>query len=584
LLAIGLGTLLVSSAAGWAKKPPAPAPAETFGVEGPVMMHKAQKPIRPTPSEQVGVDPVAVPEVRLQALDTDALLREDALAERQARVKALRYGVGRDVQVSAKDGNWYDLADGARLWVGEVVSTDALGLRLHFKDVRLPAGAQLAVYAPAGSDPARGVVKSGSSRFDPDRTVEFHNASAMAKAEFWTGTIVGDRTRIEYLSPAGAASDELPFAVDRLQHLYLDPVDKLAKDLMSKRPAGACNNDVSCYPEWGDVARAVSGIGFIGSDSLFCTGQLLNNLSTDFTPYWLTANHCLETSGEAGSSEFFWLYQTSSCNGTPPSIGNVPRSVGATLVSTNSQSDYTLLQVEGALPAGLYWAGWTSASIADGTDAVAIHHPQGDYKRLSFGFKDEGSQCSSIPGFGGRSLVRISWTDGPTEPGSSGSGIFRADTGQLFGQLLGGPSACGNETFDCYGAFATTYTRTKNFLKGGTDDTSEQNDSCSKARVVKAGTLRGRIVKVNDTDWYRVSVPARKTLTVRLSFGNGNGDIDLAAFANCAGGDPLTSSTSTEDSEEFSVSNVGNKPAFAYWQVYLDSDTRNSYDMTVSLH
>jgi lysyl endopeptidase len=587
LLVIGLGAFLVTGAAAWARPPVAAddSAAETFAITSPAQ--QSLKPVRPTPSEKAGISLGAVPEVRLKALDTDALLKEDALAERQGRVKGLRYGVGRAVQMSVKDGHWYDLADGARLWVGEIVSPEALGVRLHFKDVRMPAGAVLAVYASPVGDPARGIAKNGFQRFDPERRVEFHDASAaMAnRTEFWTGTVLGERARIEYLAPAGAAfSEELPFTVDDLQHLYLDPVDRLAKSLVgAKAPAGACNNDVSCFPEWGVVANAVAGIGDISfGNSIFCTGQLLNSMSMDFTPYWLTANHCLSTSGEAASAEFYWFYQTSSCNGNPPSIQSAARSVGATLVSTNPQSDYTLLMVEGALPDGLTWSGWTSNPVPDGTDAVAIHHPRGDYKRISFGFKDDVAECFDFASFRGRSLVRVSWTDAPTEPGSSGSGIFRADNGQLFGQLLGGPSACGNETFDCYGAFATTYTRVKNNLKGGTDDKSEQNDSCSKARLMrKAGLSASRVIKLTDEDWYKVSVKPGKTVNINLSFANANGDIDLQAFGAC-NGEVVAASEDTTDGEMVSLTNVGNRPAFVYWRVFLANDTRNTYNMTIS--
>jgi len=421
-LAIGLGSLMTAGAS-WAVPPsgsPGGEPAETFGLQGPAVQ-KAAKPARPTPAEKAGISLGTLPEVRLQALDTDALLREDAVPGRMGRVKALRYGVGRDLQVSIQNGNWYDLADGSRLWAGEIVSTGALGLRIHLKDVRLPAGAELAVYAPGGSDPARGIVKSGSPLDDPDRNVEFYEASAYTKSQFWTGSFFGDRVRIEYQAPAGETSDALPFGVDRLQHLYLDPVDRTAKSLVGKA-AGSCENDVTCYPEWRDVSHAVSGIGFIGQDALFCTGQLLNSQAQDFTPYWLTANHCLDSAGDAESAEFFWFYQTANCNGNPPSLSSVRRSQGATLLSTNPTSDYTLLMVNGALPDGLYWAGWTGKAVPDGIDVTAIHHPDGDYKRLSFGVKENNSACYDFRGTDGLQLVRITWLDGVTEPGSSGSG------------------------------------------------------------------------------------------------------------------------------------------------------------------
>jgi lysyl endopeptidase len=583
-LAAGLGALLASSATGWAKPPvSSDDPAETFGVQGPTS-HKAVKAVRPTPAERMGVTLGNLPEVRLPALDNGALLKEDALAERGARVKALRFGVGRGVQVSARDGNWYDVAGGARLWAAEIASTDALGLRLHFKNVQLPDGAELAVYATDAS----GVAKSGYSRFDPDRQVEFHDASAAAGNEFWTGSFFGDRVRIEYLVPASAASAELPFAVDSLQHYYLDPVAKVARSLVGEKAAGSCENDVTCYPEWADVARAVAGIDFVdGGGSFFCSGQLLTDNAQDFTPYFLTANHCISKPAPAASAEFFWFYQTSACNGNPPSVQSVPRSNGAALLSTNTVSDYTLLMVQGALPDNVFWAGWTGKAVPDGTDAVAIHHPAGDYKRISFGFKENNAACYDFQGTRGLQLVRTTWTDGVTEGGSSGSGIFRADTQQLYGQLFFGPSSCraaDADLFDCYGSFATTYTKIKKFLTAGSDDNSEQNDSCAKAKVVKNGKLTNRIVKVTDTDWYKISVPAHKTVTVTLNFSNGNGDIDLAGFGDCSGGDPATSSTGTDDSEAISLTNQGSKAAFAYWQVYLGSSTRNTYSMSVSVH
>jgi lysyl endopeptidase len=577
-LAIGLGALMVASA-GWAK-PPA---NETFGVQGPAS--QSQKTARATPSEAMGVVLGNVPEVRLQAVDKDAILKEDALSQRQGLVKSLRFGVGRGVRISAGDGSWYDVAGGGRLWVADIASTDALGLRLHFQNVHLPAGSELAIYAPDGA--AAGVAKSGNPRFDPERNVEFHSATAEERAEFWTGSFFGERARIEYRAPAGAG-DALPFAVDNLQHYYLDPVAKVARQLVGKDDAGSCENDVTCYPEWSDLSHAIGGIDFVeGGGSFFCTGQLLNDNAQDFTPYFLTANHCIDSNAGASSAEFFWFYQTSSCNGNPPSTNSVPRSSGAALVSTSPVSDYTLLMVLGALPDNLFWAGWTGKAVPDGTDAVAIHHPAGDFKRISFGFKEENSACYEFQGTRGLQLVRTTWTDGVTEGGSSGSGIFRADTQQLYGQLFFGPSSCAASSadrFDCYGSFLSTYPKIKKVLVAGSDDNSEQNDSCAKARIVKAGTQNGRIVKVVDSDWYRVLVPAHKTATVHLGFDNGRGDIDLAGFGNCSESDPVTSSTGSDDSESIALGNSGNKPAYVYWQVYLASSTRNTYNMSVAIH
>ncbi|HEY4591860.1 MAG TPA: hypothetical protein VIJ61_05595 [Thermoanaerobaculia bacterium] len=180
-------------------------PPEISGTSGPPA-RKERKPVRPLPSEAIGVELRTVPEIRLPAIDREELLGEDAANPgRGGRGKALRDGVVRDVRMSARDGAWHDLA-GRHLWVGEIVATGALGLRLHCKG-RLPAGSELAVYAPAAKE-----------------TRELHESFPAGQNEFWTGTIAGERARIEYLSPPHPASRELPFTVDRLLHRYRAPV------------------------------------------------------------------------------------------------------------------------------------------------------------------------------------------------------------------------------------------------------------------------------------------------------------------------------------------------------------------------
>ncbi len=41
---------------------------------------------------------------------------------------------------------------------------------------------------------------------------------------------------------------------------------------------------MTCYPEWTNVSHAVAGIDFVDSGgSFFCSGQLLNDTTQDFT-------------------------------------------------------------------------------------------------------------------------------------------------------------------------------------------------------------------------------------------------------------------------------------------------------------
>jgi lysyl endopeptidase len=568
LTPLGLTLVVILSPAAL---PPAPLMAqrapETFGVRLPDVA-KAAKPGPVAPSRSLGIVLDAVSQVALPAIDVQALLLEDQAKAFAAGEKPLRFGVGRDLAVEALDGDWYEHPDGSRLWTVDVVAAEAIGLRVHFADLDLQPGSRLAIYAPAEGDTAKAAV----GRLD------LYTGDAPGKRhELWSASVAGERARIEYLAAPGTAAG-VPFRIDRLQHLYLDPVATLAK-----APAGPCHNDVSCYPDWSLEASATAGIGVVGSNSLFCSGTQINSLASDFTPYWLTANHCLDNDFDANGAEIFWFYQTATCGGPAPSIFDSPRSVGTTLLGTNPNSDYTLLLIDGVVPPGVAWAGWRSGGIPDGTDATTIHHPRGDFKRISFGFKD-----GTTGGCGGGNHVKINWTDAPTEPGSSGSGIFTNDTGQLFGQLHCGPSACGNETNDDYGSFEATYNQNlivRNAVKGGSDDSSDNkpgNDSCNKAKAVKKGTLGNRIVKVLDTDWYKINVPKNKTLTVTLNFTNGNGDIDAALFQKC-GQDPIGLAQTESDSEVLTFHNTGKTGNF-FWQVFLFNDTRNNYDMTVTVN
>lgn len=524
------------------------------------------KPAVIAPSTLHGVALFSLPETRLGRLDMQAVQAEDAL--RAAFDKVLRYGIGRDVDVRELNGAWFDAPGVGSLWATDIVAEGAIGQRVHFTDMDLPPGAELYVYAVelpermAGPYEGRGIHRDG---------------------QIWSPSVFGARVRIEYFEPMGrngGVPAALPFRVDRIQHLYLDPVRRQAEQEQGgngfePRGAGPCHNDVTCYPAWANTARACAGIGTINSDALYCSGQMLNAQNNDLTPYWLTANHCLSTQSAASNAEIYWLYQTGACNGAPPSIAGVPQSAVCTLLSTGSSSDYTLLMIEGAIPSGLYWAGWTSASVPDGTASACIHHPSGDFKRISFATKSSNTGC------GGANHVRMNWTDGPTEPGSSGSGAFRSDTQQLFGQLHCGPSACGNETNDDYGAFVSTYPNISSLLAGGSDDSLEPNDTCAAARVMTPGTSSGLIVKSTDEDWYRISLNSGQQLTATLTFTHTYGDIDCQLYASC-GGPVAASATSATNNETLTYTHTGGAAADYYLRVFLASDTRATYNMTLS--
>ena len=239
-----------------------------------------------------------------------------------------------------------------------------------------------------------------------------------------------------------------------------------------------CHLDVTCYPEWSNSATGVARIAFERSEGSFiCSGTLLNNNREDFTPYFLTAAHCVDTEEEARSTTAFWFYQTQTCNGELPDFQSVPYTEGARLLSTlggadRPDGDMTLLQLEGDLPDGVWFQGWDADPQPIGAQVTGIHHPGSDdwgfFKRISFG------QIIPDPGFGTSDDVHavVSYAQGYTEGGSSGSAIF-SSPGTVVGALSFGRSeaaekenACrtGRRTLSGYTHFSVFYPHIRQFI------------------------------------------------------------------------------------------------------------------------
>ena len=196
-----------------------------------------------------------------------------------------------------------------------------------------------------------------------------------------------------------------------------------------------CHLDVTCYPEWSSSATGVALIVIETSEGSFsCSGTLLNNSRQDLTPYFLTAAHCVATEEEARSVIALWRYQTQTCDGNFPDLRSVPRTTGASLLSTlgggtiegraHPEGDMTLLRLEGDLPDGVMFQGWDADPQPVGAQVTGIHHPGSDwgrFKRISFG-----QIIPEDPGFGTSDDIYaiVSYAQGRTEPGSSGSAIF----------------------------------------------------------------------------------------------------------------------------------------------------------------
>lgn len=280
----------------------------------------------------------------------------------------------------------------------------------------------------------------------------------------WSPTVSGEDLLVELSLPAGLYPENFSLSIPQLSHLDISPTAS-PRDMMTIAigESDSCENDIVCRanPTTGftSAAKAVARMVFTTSQGSFlCTGTLLNNTNSPKRNLFWTAAHCISTQTVANTLQTYWFYDAASCNGSTASSQATTLTGGAFLRHANTTRDTALLELKTAPPSGAFYAAWNSAAIGStGTSIVGIHHPSGDVKKYSLGAVN--ALNSSIDGKS--PLYRVVWSDGVTEGGSSGSGLFTvASNGayQLRGGLYGGYSFCSAQTDpDYYSRFSDVY-------------------------------------------------------------------------------------------------------------------------------
>jgi len=370
----------------------------------------------------------ATPVLELPTVDVAAVLAQDAL---QPGPRAFRFAVPIPVALTpASAGEWQPTADGAAVWRLTVRSRQATSLNLGFTRYQLPPGATLSVSAVDGSE-----------RRGP------YGSEYNGQGQLWTPVVRGNAAQIELRVPA-ASREAAQLTLGVVNHGFRAFG---AKDEVQVS-ASPCNIDVVCGDgdAWRDEIRSVARYTVAGT--LLCTGSLVNNSARDFTPYFLTANHCVATAALAPTTVFYWNYQTSRCGGTPDGSLEQTQSGAIYLAgsggATEAGSDFTLLKLLSQPDPAfqVYFAGWDNRDLAP-VGVTGIHHPNGDEKRISTDFDATAvTAYAQQPGTPQSALMPThllvsSWDRGVTEGGSSGSGLWNREH-RLVGQLSGGESSC----------------------------------------------------------------------------------------------------------------------------------------------
>jgi lysyl endopeptidase len=407
-------------------------------------------------------------------IDLVAIAEEDAARDQQGLPP--RYAIPEAVSITtANHGTWDSLPDGSLRWRLRILGREGTtSLNLGFSRFQMSAHGRLLLYSADGSQKLR----------------PFTSDDNEAHGQLWTPPVITNDLIVELAVPA-SEKDQVGLELTSINQGYRGfGTTPLVK-------SGSCNLDVECLDPsdpWRIQMQAVAVISTGGST--FCTGSLINDTANDHKMYFITANHCTITAGNAASLVAFWNYQNSFCR-TPGSTASGQAGdgtltqfhTGSFFRSASAASDFTLVELDDPpVPAyNHFWEGWDrstgNVTCTTGAPCAGIHHPNTDEKRITYSVTNmvpSSWATTPPPTPGDGSHIWVHWaTDPPgpftvpgvTEPGSSGSPLYNA-AGRFIGQLHGGASACGatgDNLSDIYGRFSVSWTG------GGTDSTRLSN-------------------------------------------------------------------------------------------------------------
>ena len=441
----------------------------------------------------------------------------EQLDARSLTLEPNQIGVNRSLEVSPNTrAQKFVNPDGSQIIVLIIKSSGASGIGVHFRNFALADGEEVYVYGAA----------SDSIVFGP-----FTDKGPWGSGEFWSGTVDGDTAVIEFYKRADENGHG--FEIFEISHILAE----LDWRLRSNEPDILnCEVDASCYsdPEKNAVARIV----FNNNGSYVCTGTLLNNTAQDGTPYFVTANHCVNSQAVAQTVETYWFYQTTSCN------SGVLRSwvhtgPGANLLATQASNDFSFIRLQNNAPGGAFFSGWTSTAQSAGANVFGLHHPDGyippsvnSYLRRSTGsIMNTNFNCLGLV-----NGYEIGWTSGTSEPGSSGSGLFTSNGHYLVGVLSCGPAppTCNNAGAG-YSKFANFYPQIRQYLFSATLSAPIANP----ATFVASTSFRSNWRSVSGATGYTLDVATNSSFTNYVT-GYHNLNVGNALSHSVAGLSPST--------------------------------------------
>jgi lysyl endopeptidase len=452
-------------------------------------------------AKRASLDPFVAKDAALATLDFAAPAAHETTeiyahnkAALTARGKRVQVGFGRDVNLAvgsadSRTWQWQALGDGRMAARIAITSPGASGLRVGLMADFWPQGVEIRAQGSEADD----ILNQSPTRIVPA-------AGTTPTETLWSPALPGATQWVEIVWPHDIGAT---LRVVQISHLLAHPlaagvpVSKLDRDIGS---GGRCNSDVACVSSPSQALRdtfaSVAKMVFTDAGRSFrCTGTLLNDTDTTTqTPWFITGNHCfdnavLNDSGNpiagarnktpaemdvvARTLNTYWNFQSTTC-GAVTSPNTQLRAGGSSFVTNNDALDMLFLRLAEAPPTGSFFSGWDAAAVTANMLVTGIHHPGGDLKKISQGgvvptvFRTISISTSLRTG----SFSEVVWTQGVTEQGSSGSGIFNRPTANepyfFRGGLWGGISSCSATSEpDFYSRMDQYFSQLSQFLAPG---------------------------------------------------------------------------------------------------------------------
>jgi len=228
-----------------------------------------------------------------------------------------------------------------------------------------------------------------------------------------------------------------------------------------------------------DANKVASGVGLLiipyGAGQGFCSGALLaTQVPAEPIPesYLLSSWHCFDSGADYSGMEVFWDYRSEDDD-----PNTLPRNQGAQLLSHSATLDTALLKLDEPVAVGSHgraWLGWDTLRPQTGDLIQTIHFPRADCMKTSRGAVTLAANDTCLNFMCSQKYaeqVEVLWSEGVTEPGSSGSPLLYRDRKfRIVGTLSNGPSHSCTDTsgnYDNYSSFALFFPQIQCYLVPG---------------------------------------------------------------------------------------------------------------------